>query len=103
MFQIHGSIKGLRHLGSSVAFAASLLMVTACVSTTASKTTPEDASEETAQGDVAAQPEGAAETQAAYRDPQVAAVGGAPQEAGYPTQATPNGQPGPIVMQATSL
>ncbi len=106
MFQVHGSIKGLRHLGNSVAIAASLLMVTACTSTTGSKAGLDAAAEEAAQADVPVDPAAGPQSSAAakaYRDPQVAAVGSAQQEAGYPTQAVPEGQPGPIIMQSTGL
>ncbi|MDQ0320231.1 uncharacterized protein YcbK (DUF882 family) [Pararhizobium capsulatum DSM 1112] len=103
-------MKGLRHLGSGVAFAASLLMVSACTSTTTpSKAGLDSLLEDVAQADIATASDGTTETQAAAgpQDQQVAAVGAAQQEAGYPTQTAMmqgnDGQPGPIVLQSTSL
>lgn len=112
VLQVQGLTISLRHLGSSVVFAASLVVLSACVSTSgASKVKSETAAEETAQGDAAEAGEAGGQQVAATagpsQDQQVVALGAGQQEAGYPTQpaAMPvtDREPGPLVLQSTGL
>lgn len=112
MFQVYGSITNLRHLGSSVFFAASLALLSSCVSTGKLKPDSESKTEQASADDVPVVAGSETDQQVAaaaqmYRDPRVVAANGGQQEAGYPTQTAMmpenQGEPGPLVLQSTGL
>ncbi|WP_083637300.1 D-Ala-D-Ala carboxypeptidase family metallohydrolase [Pararhizobium arenae] len=113
MFQGQVSNARLRRLGCSAAFLASLMLLSSCVSTGLSKSSPEAAGENDAADEVEVPVVPDADGKVAagsqiYRDPQAHAVNGTQQDVGYPTQTAmmpedQAGEPGSIVLQSTGL